>query len=86
APGATPQTGANSYFISARQYESSVWTINSATGDITPQWINPDGSKPTTYLMGWYGYIGFGSGDPAQTNAHFGHNDVTIKFKFIPNP
>ncbi|KAG8822629.1 hypothetical protein FRC19_005563 [Serendipita sp. 401] len=86
APGATPQTGANSYYITPREYESSVWTINSATGDITPQWVNPNGSKPTTYLMGWYGYIGFGSGDPAQTNAHFGHNDGNIKFKFIPNP
>ncbi|KAG8814910.1 hypothetical protein FRC19_001415, partial [Serendipita sp. 401] len=86
APGATPQTGANSYWISSREWESSVWTINSATGDITPQWINPDGSKPHTALIGWYGYILFAGGDVDDLNAHFGHSDKEVKLKFNANP
>ena len=48
APGAPPQTVGNSYSTVSglsRTSESDVWTINIATGAVTGQWINTDGSK-----------------------------------------
>ncbi|KAG8805415.1 hypothetical protein FRC17_005529, partial [Serendipita sp. 399] len=42
-PGATPQTGSNSYPLEARTYESSVWTFDTATKELTAEWINTDG-------------------------------------------
>ncbi|CAL1715062.1 unnamed protein product [Somion occarium] len=30
--------------------QSAIWTINRATKLLTPHWVNPDGSKPTTSI------------------------------------
>ncbi|PPQ74110.1 hypothetical protein CVT26_006506 [Gymnopilus dilepis] len=31
--------------------ETGVWTLDYATNVATPQWINPDGTTPTTYIV-----------------------------------
>ncbi|KAG8868256.1 hypothetical protein FRC20_003734 [Serendipita sp. 405] len=85
-PDATPQTGPNSYSDLDRTWESSVWTINTLTGDISPQWVNPDGSKPATFIMAWYGTYLFGSGDPAQMNDHYEGSAPNVKLRFNANP
>jgi len=51
APGSVPQKVGNAY-DSNQDSESDIWTYNSANQQVTPQWINPDGSSPATYL--WY--------------------------------
>jgi hypothetical protein len=30
---------------------STMWTLNSTSGALSAQWTNPDGSKPTTYIL-----------------------------------
>ncbi|KAG9048576.1 hypothetical protein FS837_012517 [Tulasnella sp. UAMH 9824] len=45
-PGSTPQDVGNAYFIGApRTSESVVWIFNSATYQITCQWVNTDGCE-----------------------------------------
>ncbi|KAG8840047.1 hypothetical protein FRB91_006583, partial [Serendipita sp. 411] len=66
-PGATPQEGSNSYTASTgtpRTYESAVWNIDIATGDIFPQWVNTDGSTPSTYMIWFSQGAMFATGDP----------------------
>lgn len=51
--GAVPQKGSNSYTSATgldAMTESAIWTYDSATGAITAQWINPDGSAPATQV------------------------------------
>ncbi|KAF9030328.1 hypothetical protein BDZ89DRAFT_1132441 [Hymenopellis radicata] len=51
--GSPPVTQANAfstYSGSPETVESAVWSIDSATGKVTAQWINTDGTVPTTYL------------------------------------
>ncbi|KAG8847182.1 hypothetical protein FRB91_012038 [Serendipita sp. 411] len=85
APGAIPQTGPNGYANNSVTWESSVWNINITTGDLTPQWINSDGSSPATYLIRHQGAFFFGTGDPDAFNSHFGEFDPTVKLRFNPN-
>ncbi|EIM90409.1 uncharacterized protein STEHIDRAFT_166597 [Stereum hirsutum FP-91666 SS1] len=30
---------------------STIWTLNSTSGTLSAQWTNPDGSKPSTYIL-----------------------------------
>ncbi|OCH87392.1 hypothetical protein OBBRIDRAFT_159752 [Obba rivulosa] len=52
--------------------ESSIWSYSTSTKEITAQWINPDGSHPTTFI-GWNSTANFLflSGDlSAYNHAH----------------
>ncbi|KAG8809916.1 hypothetical protein FRC17_003176 [Serendipita sp. 399] len=52
-PGEIPQYGPSSYDPEMSMFlafESSVWSINMVTGDITPRWVNEDGSTFPTVL------------------------------------
>ncbi|CAE6463312.1 unnamed protein product [Rhizoctonia solani] len=52
--GSTPQTGANSFDTIKdyeRKIESVIWLFDSATKQVTPQWINTDKSAPKNYLI-----------------------------------
>ncbi|KAG8756841.1 hypothetical protein FRC14_002619 [Serendipita sp. 396] len=86
APGATPQTGPNSCSPSSLTWESSVWNLNITTGDITPQWINSDGSSPATYLFRYRDQYMYGSGDLAAFNSYFKANASLIKLRFKKYP
>ncbi|KAG8818964.1 hypothetical protein FRC18_012255 [Serendipita sp. 400] len=84
-PGATPQEGPNSETIKPLSWESSVWNINTVTGDISAQWVNPDGSNPVTYLVLWDDNLMFAAGDPAALSAAtLRPTPPIMKFRFIP--
>ncbi|KIM39950.1 hypothetical protein M413DRAFT_188252 [Hebeloma cylindrosporum] len=53
APGATPAYLPNlgNPTVPFNGGETDIWTIDYITGRITPQWINPDGGTPITYLV-----------------------------------
>lgn len=40
SPGSRPSKGG----------ESAIWSVNPNTKELTPQWINPDGSAPKTFI------------------------------------
>lgn len=45
-PGSKPvATGSGGLYV-----ESAIWSLNKNTKQVSPQWINPDGSSPTTTL------------------------------------
>jgi hypothetical protein len=53
APGATPANVGNSFTDStgiAEDSESAIWSVDAATGALTAQWINSDGSSPATFM------------------------------------
>jgi hypothetical protein len=53
APGATPAPGPNSFTAAtgiSEDIETAIWSI-SASNILTGQWINTDGSKPTTFII-----------------------------------
>ncbi|EIN08593.1 hypothetical protein PUNSTDRAFT_144117 [Punctularia strigosozonata HHB-11173 SS5] len=63
--------------------ESAVWTWDSASGALTPRWVNTDGSTPAVTLL----YVPSANavaitGDPAAFNANFGTSTV-VAFEFV---
>ncbi|PVF98143.1 WSC-domain-containing protein [Serendipita vermifera] len=86
-PGSTPQDVGNSLSDNtgeARTSESSIWNIDLVSGAVTVQWINPDGSLPTTYLITQYTFC-FATGDPAAFDSAYG-GVTTVTYKFLPRP
>ncbi|CAL8464757.1 g4292 [Coccomyxa elongata] len=88
-PGSTPvgPNLDNSYSKAntiARRSESSVWSID-ANNRGTPQWVNPDGSTPTTFqfIQGSSMYMG---GDPAAYFAKYpaGGTLTAYNLTFMP--
>lgn len=57
--------------------ETAVWNlVDPTTLEIHPQWINTDGSKPTTYLVYYTTLHYFAvTGDPAALAAEFPENN-----------
>ncbi|KAH9840862.1 uncharacterized protein C8Q71DRAFT_427196 [Rhodofomes roseus] len=54
SPNAPAQSGANSFTAASgtvKPFESDIWTIDPSTSVVTAQWVNTDGSKPTTYIV-----------------------------------
>lgn len=74
--GAVPANISNAYTnvtTLVRAAESDVWTIDLTTGNLSPQWINSNGSAPTTVLF-------------AQSSALYaGGNSSTFSAQF-PSP
>jgi len=85
-PNATPQS-VSSYFADtsglAKPSESAIWSIDLTTGALTVQWVNSDGSKPTTilFVQSNHAYVG---GDPDAFHSRFPAPVVPVHFKFIP--
>lgn len=54
-PAGPPSEGDNNSFGGTtgipKKAESAIWTYNPKTRAITPQWINRDGSKPSTFMV-----------------------------------
>jgi len=83
-PGDTPTQISNSYFIgSPRTAETAVWTFNSATGALTLQWINTDGSSPNmqtfTQSTGLYA-----SSDMNAFFARYPAPVTPVTYNFVP--
>ncbi|CAE6447811.1 unnamed protein product [Rhizoctonia solani] len=50
--GSAPQVGVNSYVKDyERKIESAIWSFDSTTGQVTPQWVNTDKSTPNNYVI-----------------------------------
>ena len=66
APGSTPLAG--NYFSTfsglSKLSESAVWSIDVGALTIAPQWINTDGSLPTTFVFVQSNHV-YAGGDPA---------------------
>ncbi|KAJ3561136.1 hypothetical protein NP233_g10380 [Leucocoprinus birnbaumii] len=47
-----PQTPPNGHpnLVNGNYYESAIWSLDASTMELTPQWYNPDGSKPSTTI------------------------------------
>ncbi|KAF5362570.1 hypothetical protein D9756_002354 [Leucocoprinus leucothites] len=47
-----PQTPPNGHpnLVNGSYYESAIWSFDASTKELTPQWYNPDGSKPSTVI------------------------------------
>ncbi|KZT69725.1 hypothetical protein DAEQUDRAFT_251226 [Daedalea quercina L-15889] len=85
-PGALPQSGATAFSAASgtqKDYESSIWLIDPTTSEVTAQWINTDGSKPTVYLI----YVPSSgalalTGNVNDFTSHFGGaTEVTLMFE-----
>ena len=79
APGATPQSGDNSFTNatgSAEDYESAIWSYG-ANNSLLAQWVNTDGSKPATYLEYSEGVLTM-TGDPSAFQSTYGGSDVAL--------
>jgi hypothetical protein len=83
-PGDRPTLIDNSYFIgSPRTAETAVWTFNSATGTLTPVWINQDGTTPAlqTWTQSTGLYIG---GDQSAFFARYPAPVTPVTYVFVP--
>lgn len=88
-PGATPQVVGN-YFNTNNSLdhtsESAVWDIDitGATGTLAPQWINTDGSSPTTVTFVQSNHI-YAGGDASAFNGRFpaGVTSVTLQLDIL---
>ncbi|KAF8154423.1 hypothetical protein B0H34DRAFT_716419 [Crassisporium funariophilum] len=52
SPGSGPSTVGNSHQTFQPKSASAIWSFNSSNKRLTPQWKNPNGGSPTTYI--WY--------------------------------
>ncbi|KAF8144382.1 hypothetical protein K438DRAFT_1992843 [Mycena galopus ATCC 62051] len=88
APGSMPQDLDNSYDASTDEdsdIESAIWNFNPATLSLKPQWINTDGSSPTTsiiYVSGEYPMLAL-TGDPDMFYNDYGVG-TNVAFTFVP--
>jgi len=81
-PGAEPQSNSNSY-PAQENSESAIWTYNSVTNEITAQWVNVGGGKPTSYILYVTGSNALIlTGDPGAFNDAFG-SSPTVTFKLV---
>ncbi|KAH7109964.1 hypothetical protein EDB81DRAFT_954171 [Dactylonectria macrodidyma] len=82
-PGSTPQSGIDNSFTRAttlaKNVESALWKIDLNTLELTPQWVNTDGSTPAVYV-GFAQNIVIVTGDITAFMNRFG-NTVQLKLR-----
>ncbi|KAJ3483476.1 hypothetical protein NLI96_g6293 [Meripilus lineatus] len=75
SPGSRPFAGG----------ESAIWSLNTSTKELTPQWVNPDGSKPKTFIGFDIRNNGlFLTADIANFNAHHTWPISEVHFFIVP--
>lgn len=88
--GSPPVSGDNSYATATgtpSSYESRIWLFDPVTNAIRVQWVNDDGTTPTTYML----YANDGSdaliitGDPDTLNRNFETNYPQVTFTCVPS-
>ncbi|KAJ7054557.1 hypothetical protein C8F01DRAFT_1374194 [Mycena amicta] len=86
-PGSTPQS-TPSYFSTSsgldKQAETSVWSVDLTSGDVSAQWINSDSSAPTTILFVQSNHL-YAGGDPDAFHSRFPAPVTAVTLKFISN-
>ncbi|KAG9048575.1 hypothetical protein FS837_012516 [Tulasnella sp. UAMH 9824] len=86
SPGATPQSVPNSYSAAtgtSRTAESEVWILNRDTNELTMQWLNTDGSKPTMQLFAQSTAL-YAGGDQGSFVSRYPSPVTTVKYTFVP--
>jgi len=87
APGATPSDPGNSFTAATgipEDSESAIWSVDAATGELTPQWINSDSSSPVTYAEDITNILLL-TGDPTAFQNEFG-SATPIEFSIPAAP
>ncbi|KXN87410.1 hypothetical protein AN958_08841 [Leucoagaricus sp. SymC.cos] len=73
--------------VNGNYYESAIWTFDTSTKELTPQWINPDGSRPNTVIA--YDIRAnelFFVGDISQWNVSGFFASAVVRASFSPLP
>ncbi|KAG8942460.1 hypothetical protein FRC04_003628 [Tulasnella sp. 424] len=86
APNATPRNAGNSYSSAtgrSRTSESAVWSFDGTTNAITVQWVNSDGSTPTTNTWTQSTAL-YAGGDQGQFYARYPAPVIGLTYKFVP--
>ncbi|KAF9784933.1 hypothetical protein BJ322DRAFT_1108411 [Thelephora terrestris] len=67
--------------------ESAIWYFNEATKQLTPQWVNKDGSRPATFIAYDIKYNKiFLSGDVNAYNTVYSYKPASVvSFYLVPN-
>lgn len=80
--GSTPQRQPNAFSAAAgvpEDVESAIWSINSATGVLSTNWVNTDGSVPAQFLQFIPSSNAFAvTGSVAQFDATFGGSQAAV--------
>jgi hypothetical protein len=80
APGATPAFVGNSFTdvtAISEDSESAIWSVDAATGALTAQWINSDGSSPATFAAFTEDTLVL-TGDLSTFESQFGGDSVAL--------
>ncbi|KAG8776720.1 hypothetical protein FRC12_000765 [Ceratobasidium sp. 428] len=80
--GSTPKNSFTDRTGIPEGFQTSIWTFDPATRDLYPQWVNSDGSQPTTYVVYAQGIIAL-TGDTQAFADTYGDADV-LRFKCVP--
>lgn len=87
SPGSTPSHSTPSFFSTStgldKAAESSVWSVNLASGTLAAQWLNTDGSSPATIIFVQSNHV-YAGGDPNAFQSRFPAPVTTVTLKFIP--
>lgn len=84
-PGSGPTNIDNSYTTATgrkRTAESAVWTYDSSSGKLTPQWTNTDGSVPAVHYFSQSTVIYVG-GDQNAFHNKYSAPVTSVAFKFV---
>ncbi|KAH9485697.1 hypothetical protein JR316_0002609 [Psilocybe cubensis] len=81
SPGSVPITMPNGY-SSNRAAESHIWNLDLTTGDLSPQWINSDGSSPVTKLWSQSNFL-YAGADPAAFLAKYPSAVTPLTLHFV---
>ncbi|CAE6477399.1 unnamed protein product [Rhizoctonia solani] len=85
-PGSPAVAGDNSSAASTgipADFESAIWIYNPTTNQFRPQWVNADGSTPTTYHQDGNDALIL-TGDPEAVNNAFGTSYPQITLTCVP--
>ncbi|PPQ95377.1 hypothetical protein CVT26_008222 [Gymnopilus dilepis] len=85
-PGSSPVLAGNSFTAATGlpvPVESAIWYHDTVTGALTAQWVNPDGSLPTTYLGYIQGFLIF-TGNQTAFAETYGPT-VWVNFSVAPS-
>ncbi|KDQ49641.1 hypothetical protein JAAARDRAFT_212106 [Jaapia argillacea MUCL 33604] len=86
-PGMTPPNTPPASGAMGLMFETSIWTLDTHSKKLTPQWINPDHSKPTTLIAysKTQNSIAFVGNLPTYNKQNPSSQAVEVGFYFVSN-
>ncbi|KAH9485683.1 hypothetical protein JR316_0002593 [Psilocybe cubensis] len=81
-PAVTLNNSLSNFTSVERGVETSVWSVNTETGNMIAQWTNEDGSQPDTYIYSFRGIL-YATGDPEALLSFFQGEATHLTMKFI---